>query len=94
VAYDGPTALLVARVFRPQVVLLDLGMPRMNGYEVARRLRHKPGLRPARLVAVTGWGQDADRRRSAAAGFDYHLVKPVEPSIAQTLLADPKLSAI
>jgi CheY-like chemotaxis protein len=91
VTYDGPTALLIAQAFHPQVVLLDLGMPGMDGYEVARRLREQPGLQPAMLVALTGWGQDEDKRRSKEAGFDHHLVKPTEPDVVQKLLADPKL---
>jgi CheY-like chemotaxis protein len=93
VAYDGPTALLIAQAFRPQVVLLDIGMPGMDGYEVCRRLRQQPGTERAVLIALTGWGQDEDRRRSGEAGFDHHFVKPVEPSALQKLLADPNLSA-
>jgi PAS domain S-box-containing protein len=86
IAYDGETALLIAREFRPQIVLLDVGIPRMDGYEIARRLREFPETRDAILVAVTGWGQSEDRRRSKAAGFDYHLVKPVDPATLQRLL--------
>ena len=63
---------------RPDVVLMDLGMPRLNGYEAARRMRQEPWGRELALIAITGWGQDEDRRRSAEAGFDCHLVKPVE----------------
>jgi PAS domain S-box-containing protein len=85
-AYDGESALKVAREFRPQVALLDVGMPRMDGYEVARRLKAAPETRQAALVAVTGWGQPEDRRRSSEAGFDLHLVKPVEPSELERLL--------
>jgi two-component system CheB/CheR fusion protein len=88
VAYDGPTALLVARAFRPQIVLLDIGMPGMDGYEVAGRLREDTELPPLLLVAVTGWGQDADKERSRQAGFDRHLVKPIEPSALQQLVSD------
>ncbi|HEV3118603.1 MAG TPA: ATP-binding protein, partial [Gemmataceae bacterium] len=88
-AYDGPTALEVARNCRPDVVLLDVGMPEMDGYEVARRLRQQPGMEHALLVAMTGWGQEEDRRRSREAGFDHHLVKPVEPETLHTLLAEP-----
>jgi two-component system CheB/CheR fusion protein len=86
-AYDGPTALLVAEAFRPQLVLLDIGMPGMDGYEVARRLRGLPVLEGVVLVAVTGWGQEEDRLRSRAAGFDDHLVKPADPVALQHLLA-------
>jgi PAS domain S-box-containing protein len=78
-AYDGPSALVAAQELRPEVVFLDLGMPGMDGYEVARRLRGQAGLEGARLVAVTGWGHPEDRRRSQEAGFDEHLVKPVGP---------------
>jgi signal transduction histidine kinase/methanogenic corrinoid protein MtbC1/ActR/RegA family two-component response regulator len=87
VAHDGPAALREADAQRPEVVLLDIGMPRMDGYEVARRLRERPGPGQAVLVALTGWGQEEDRRRSREAGFDHHLVKPVELSALQKLLA-------
>jgi PAS domain S-box-containing protein len=80
VAYDGRTALAVAEAFRPDVVLLDLGLPDLPGHEVARRLRHERWGARMRLVALTGWGQDEDRRRSAEAGFDQHLTKPVDPA--------------
>src|SRR5262249_61628862 len=76
VAYDGPAALEVARWFRPEVVLLDLGLPGMDGCEVARRLRREHGLADAPLGAGTGWGQESDREMSRAAGFDHHLVHP------------------
>ncbi len=88
VAYDGPAALRQATEFRPELVLLDIGMPGMDGYEVCRRLREESGLGQAILVALTGWGQDEDRRRSHEAGFDHHIVKPVEPSALQRLLED------
>jgi PAS domain S-box-containing protein len=87
VAYDGPTALEVARSFRPEVVLLDLGLPGMDGCEVARRLRGEPGSADALLVAVTGWGQESDREMSRAAGFDHHLVKPVEMEMLLEVLS-------
>ncbi len=87
VAYEGEAALLVAEAFRPQVVLLDIGMPGMDGYEVGRALRQKPQTRTALLVAITGWGAPDDLRRSKEAGFDHHLVKPVEPAALQRLLA-------
>jgi CheY-like chemotaxis protein len=86
VAYDGPAALRQAIDFRPQLVLLDIGMPGMDGYEVCRRLRRESGLEKTTVVALTGWGQDEDRRRSHEAGFDHHIVKPVEPSALQRLL--------
>ena len=75
-AADGPSALREAADFRPDVVLLDIGLPGLNGFEVARRLRQQPALRKAVLVAMTGYGRESDRQRSQEAGFDHHLVKP------------------
>jgi signal transduction histidine kinase/ActR/RegA family two-component response regulator len=86
VAYSGPQALEAVKAEHPPIVFLDLGMPGMDGFEVARRIRAAaPDEHPV-LVAVTGWGSDEDRRRSAAAGFDHHLVKPVQPERLRTLL--------
>lgn len=79
VAYDGRSALETIRSFRPAVVLLDIGMPDMDGHEVARRVRADPELAAVRLIALTGWGTEEDRRRSAESGFDEHWVKPVDP---------------
>ena len=87
-AHDGPSALRAFEQFHPHVVLLDLGMPGMSGYEVARCLREKPQFQHVTLVALTGWGQEDDRRRTHAAGFDHHLVKPVNLDALQVLLAD------
>ena len=78
-AHDGPSALRVADSFRPALVLMDIGMPSMDGYEVARRIRATPELAGTVLVALTGWGQQEDRRRSIESGFDHHVVKPVDP---------------
>ena len=75
-AYDGPTALEVALDFRPNVVLLDIGLPGIDGFEVAKRLRQQPDLSSVVLVAMTGYGQESDRQRSQEAGFNHHLVKP------------------
>ena len=86
VAYDGPAAVDAARRFRPEIVLLDIGLPGMSGYEVAERLRSGPETGGALLIALTGWGQDEDRRRSKAAGIDFHLVKPVDLDAIQDLL--------
>jgi CheY-like chemotaxis protein len=88
VAHNGTEALAAAEEFRPEVILLDIGMPGMDGHEVARRLRGRPEFRHATLVALTGWGQESDRRRSAEAGFDRHLVKPVASGALRSLLAD------
>ncbi len=88
VAYDGARALEQAALFAPQVVLLDIGLPGMDGYDTARAMRTLAGMDGATLVAVTGWGTEQDRRRSAQAGFDLHLTKPVEVARLQALLAD------
>ncbi len=87
-AFDGEQALREAEAFRPEVVLLDLRMPGLSGYEAARQLRDQPWGRDMVLVALTGYGQEADRRRTQEAGFDHHLVKPVELAALQRLLAD------
>ncbi len=87
-AHDGPGALAAATAFAPEVVLLDLGLPGLDGYEVARRLRQQPQFARALVVAISGWGQDEDRRQSCAAGFDAHLVKPVDLDVLQRLLAE------
>ncbi len=91
VAHDGYAGLEHARAFRPDIVILDIGLPGMNGYEVARNLRRLPGLRDVLLVAMTGWGKDEDRRKSMEAGFNAHLVKPVELNDLEALLAHPML---
>jgi CheY-like chemotaxis protein len=85
-AFDGPRAVELAAA-RPEVALLDIGMPGMSGHEVARRLRARPESADCVLVAMTGWGQDDDRRRSKEAGFDHHLVKPVDLPALNDLLA-------
>ena len=86
-AYDGATALAEAGRFRPHAVLLDLGMPDMDGLETARRLRTGPSTAPLPLVAITGWGQERDRLRTRDAGFDSHLVKPVDLAELEALMA-------
>jgi signal transduction histidine kinase/ActR/RegA family two-component response regulator len=85
--YDGPSALEAIDSYRPDVVLLDIGLPGMNGHEVARRIRQRPELDQVTLIAITGWGQAEDRARSRAAGFQHHMVKPVDPAELQALLA-------
>jgi PAS domain S-box-containing protein len=87
VAYDGPSALTAAHDFRPEVVFLDIGLPGMSGYEVARCLRTDSGFRPTLLIALTGYGQESDRRRAQDAGFDAHLVKPTDLDAVRALLA-------
>ena len=86
-AYDGQEGVTAAERVRPDVVLLDIGLPKLNGYEAARRIRQQPWSKYPVLIAVTGWGQDEDRRRSREAGFDHHLVKPVDPNVLMELLA-------
>lgn len=86
-AYDGAEAVRVAREFQPSVVLMDLGMPRMNGYDAARAIRRACPKTPPALIAVTGWGHQEDRERSKDAGFDHHLVKPISADHLNGLLA-------
>jgi len=86
-AYDGAAGVAAAGAFRPEVVLLDLGMPKLNGYEAARLLRAEPWAAGVVLVAQTGWGTAEDRRKTRDAGFDHHLVKPVDPAAVMKLLA-------
>jgi PAS domain S-box-containing protein len=85
-AEDGAQGVQIAEEYRPDLVLLDIGMPRMNGYEAARHIRQQPWGKTMRLVALTGWGQDEDKRRAAEAGFDQHLTKPVEHARIEALL--------
>lgn len=92
--YDGADAVREAEAFGPDVVLLDIGLPGMDGHEAARRIRALPHGRQVLLVAVTGWGQEEDRRRSSEAGFDHHMVKPVRAAVLEELLASaPRGSA-
>ncbi len=93
VVHDGRMALEAAREQQPEVVLLDIGLPGLDGYQVARRLRDEIGLDHALLVAMTGYGQPEDRRRSQEAGIQYHFVKPVEPLVLRNLLAGATLPA-
>ena len=86
-AYDGPVALETAINCRPHVVLLDIGLPGMNGYEIAKRIRQEPVVQNAVLAAVTGYGQQIDRQRSREAGFDHHLVKPADFAQVKQILA-------
>jgi CheY-like chemotaxis protein len=89
-AHDGEEAVRAAGEFRPRVVLLDIGLPKMTGYEVARIIRQQPGGKDMTLIAVTGWGQEEDRRKASEAGFDRHMVKPVDPKELLELLAELK----
>jgi CheY-like chemotaxis protein len=86
-AYGGAAALEMAERHRPRLIVLDIGLPGMDGYEVARRLRHHPAFSGVTLVALTGYGQESDRRKTRDAGFDHHFVKPVDPNELNRLLA-------
>jgi CheY-like chemotaxis protein len=92
VAYDGAAALQVAQEFLPQIALLDLGLPEMDGFELAQRMREELGARAPILIAVTGYGQEADRERTRRAGFAHHLVKPIELDELGALLASASCS--
>ena len=93
IAHTGPEAVAVAAEMRPQIVLLDLGLPGFDGYEVARRLRADSSLVQPLIIAVSGWGAEEDRRKSEAAGFDQHLIKPVDPAHLAALIATAPLTA-
>jgi two-component system CheB/CheR fusion protein len=85
-AYDAASALALGSEHRPDVVLLDIGLPGMSGYDVALKLRELPALRDALIIAVTGYGQPEDRRRSREVGFDHHLIKPVDIDALRRLM--------
>jgi CheY-like chemotaxis protein len=87
-AHDGESAVETAESFLPDVVLLDIGLPKLNGYEVAQRIREQAWGASMFLIAVTGWGQEEDRQRSSEVGLNVHMVKPVEPAALEKLLAD------
>lgn len=89
VAHDGIEAIEKASVFKPSVILLDIGMPKMNGFDACRAIRNKPWGRDILIVAMTGWGQEEDRRKSTEAGFNDHLVKPVDFGTLMKLLLLP-----
>jgi CheY-like chemotaxis protein len=86
VARDGPTALRIARTYRPDVLLLDIGLPGMSGYEVAARMKDQHREKKPFIIAVTGFGQPSDRQRSAQFGIDLHLLKPVDPQYLERVL--------
>lgn len=87
-AHDGETAVATAESFLPEVVLLDIGLPKLNGYEVAQRIRGSAWGKSMFLIAVTGWGQEEDRQRSSEVGLNVHMVKPVEPAALERLLTE------
>src|SRR5690606_21409464 len=88
VAHLGRAALSLAQAFRPDTALLDIGLPDMSGYDVAQSLRREPWAAHILLIALTGWGQDDDRRRALEAGFDHHLIKPVDTDRLAELIAN------
>jgi CheY-like chemotaxis protein len=94
VAYSGAQALPIASNLHPELLLLDIGMPGMSGYELAAQLQRFPWIARSTLVAVTGWGQEEDRARSRAAGFDHHMTKPIDPAAIQSLLHQIDQSAL
>jgi len=87
IASDGLTALSVAETFRPDAILLDIGLPVLDGYEVARRIRANAALERVLLIALTGYGHDSDRERSQTVGFDHYFVKPTDPRVLCEVLA-------
>jgi CheY-like chemotaxis protein len=87
VAHDGCAAIETAAQFRPDVVLLDIGLPRISGFDVCRQIREQPWGKTLLMIALTGWGKEEDRRKSKEAGFDAHLVKPVDYAALMELLA-------
>lgn len=89
--FDGPSAVETAHEFHPDIVLLDLGMPVMDGYEVCRRLREDKTLADTLVIAQTGWGSPAERQRTAEAGFDYHMTKPVDFTTLLRIIGDPTI---
>src|SRR5688572_15494972 len=91
--YDGEEALKLALDFLPDVALLDLGLPKLNGCEVAKRMRSDPRMQHTLLLAQTGWGQEGDRQRTKDAGFDHHLLKPVDIVQLKAILAQPLRAA-
>jgi CheY-like chemotaxis protein len=94
VAYDALSGLELANQFHPAVVLLDIGLPQLHGHDVARRIREQEWGRQALLVAITGWGQEADRQRSKAAGIDHHLLKPADPNVLRQLITQASRARI
>jgi DNA-binding response OmpR family regulator len=85
-AFDGLEAMESAATFKPELILLDIGLPKLNGYEVARKIREQPWGKKMVLIALTGWGQEEDRCRSREAGFDHHLTKPIDLGSLKKLL--------
>ena len=87
-AHDGLHALDAAETFRPDVILMDIGMPKLNGFDACRRIREQPWGKEIVIVACTGWGQEDDKRMASEAGFNFHMTKPIDPGALETMLAD------
>ena len=87
-AHNGPTAIEIAKAYLPDVVLLDIGLPGMNGYEICQAMKSMPEFKDSVFIAQTGWGQKEHRQRSHEAGFKYHLVKPVDAILLQNILTE------
>jgi len=87
-AYDGPSAIEAARAYRPDVILLDIGLPGMDGFDVAGQVRQQPELKNTVIIAISGYAENVDRTRSREAGFDHHLVKPIDFNTLMYLLAE------
>jgi CheY-like chemotaxis protein len=87
IAYDGIEAAQKAQSYKPDIMLLDIGLPGMNGYDVCRSIRQQPWGKSIHIVALTGWGQEQDRHTAREAGFDAHLVKPVDPTVLREAIA-------
>lgn len=86
-AYDGEQAVELCMNYEPDVLLLDLGLPKLNGYDACRQIRQQSSRKPPVIIAQTGWGQEEDRQRTREAGFDYHMVKPIDPAALMSLLS-------
>ena len=92
-AFDGVEAVEAAATYQPDIILLDIGLPRLNGHDAARRIRELPGGEDIVIVALTGWGQKEDRQKTQASGFDAHMVKPVDYKVLARLLASYQVGA-
>jgi CheY-like chemotaxis protein len=93
-AKDGHQAVVLAELFRPEVILMDLGMPRLDGLEASRKIRSQPWGKTIRIIALTGWGREQDRVRTQHAGIDLHWVKPVDPHALASISADSRVTQL
>jgi CheY-like chemotaxis protein len=86
-AFNGADGIIAVSSFRPNLIFLDIGLPGMNGYEVCRTIRNDPAVATTKLVALTGWGTEEDKRRAVEAGFDFHLTKPADSALVEEIIA-------